>query len=316
MEWHMNDLSIDGQFRTPDELKQVLEPLLRLRHRNPQFRNSFFISNLLHERPAVSGQSLQQSIFINSNRDFRSLASSWLSSGPFWNDTVCLHQDNYFEYDGNDVTEQGLGEATRRQISGTDVTAFSLTGTSTRFEKTPLSVQHGLKESPYGHHDIHNLWDDQELSTAILQARPNAQNWQEFFEQIKADFSEDLIFSDDALDELLPHPFKSAFCNKARLLLIVLSELARERDASGAWTNVGRQKYESYFVGENPQFVSESDPNNNLFFVDPVNSQRKIHCTWHGRMPSGLGRLHFEWPIPLGQRKIKVVYIGTKVNKW
>lgn len=315
MEWHMNDLSLNGQFPTQQALKSSLEPVLATRHKNDEFRERFLISRTFATQQATAADRLYDAIQKLSDKDFKAIAVKWLSSGPFWNDNRCSHQDDYFEFSSSDVTEQGLGEATRRHIRGTEVSVFSLTGSGKNCETTPLQVQHGLTGSVYGQYDIHNIWDIPALESTIAASTPKPQNWNELFIYIKGRFKDAVLFSDDAINDLLSRPFQVATMNRIIELLGVLATLARERDASGAWTERGRQLYETYFVGSNPQFVNEADPHGNLWFDDPEDTTRKIHCTWHGRMSSMLGRLHFEWPIPTHQRKVKVVYIGEKINK-
>lgn len=315
MEWHMNDLSLNGQFPTMLELKESLEPLLALRSQNEGFRKQFFISRTLGNQPATPNQSLFTAIQTSENMDFKRTAISWLSQGPFWNDDRCLHQDDYFEFEGDDVTEQGLGEASRRQIIGIDVHAFSMINSEKNCERTPLRVQHGLTGEVYRHYEIQNIWDIVELEGTINASRPEPQNWDEFFDQVKSEFSEDLLFSENAIEKLRPIPFQVAAKEKAVSLLRTLATLARERDCLGAWTQKGRQVHDTYFTGDNPQFVNEQDPNGKLVFNDPEDTSKMLHCSWHGRMPSIVGRLHFAWPISGTQRKIKVVYIGPKITK-
>ncbi|MBI1274459.1 hypothetical protein GC177_00615 [bacterium] len=311
----MNDLSLNGQFPTLQAVRSCLEPMLEIRHKRNEFRERFFISRTLANQQATADDCLYEAIQKLSDKDFKTIAAKWLSNGPFWNDNRCSHQDDYFEFLSSDVTEQGLGEAARRKIIGTDVSAFSLMGSGKNCEETPLKIQHGLTGSVYGQYDIHNIWDIPALESSVRGSSPIPQNWNELFFHIRERFEDDVCFSDDAINDLLSRPFQVATMNRIIELLSFLTMIVKERDQNGAWTHRGQQLYKTYFVGSNPQFVNEADPYGNLWFDDPEDASRRIHCTWHGRMSSMLGRVHFEWPLPAHQKKVKVVYIGEKVNK-
>lgn len=317
MEWHMNDLSLNGQFPTAQALRLALEPILKTRHKHKNFQEQFFISKTLGERPATPTQTLRVVLQRFSDEMFRKNSMNWLDRSRFWEDAVSEHPDdtNYFEFETNDVTHEGLGESCRKQILGRTVSSVSFCNAPINCEKTPLTVQHGLTEEIFGYHDIQNIWDIENLEGSINASRPEPQNWDEFFEIIKDQFQGSIIFASDTIDDLRPRPFQLATKNKVIALLSILAEIAGERDASGAWSEKGQQLFTTFFTGEKAQFVPESDPQGNLWFNDPEDLSRKIQCTWHGRMSSMLGRMHFEWPIPPGQREVKVVYIGQKINK-
>ena len=123
MEWHVNDLSLAGQFATPHEFKAALEPLLQLRSREQNLRDKFFCSRSLVSRPVTSSANLQQAVLATGDKSFCQLTLAWMAKGPFWDDSRLFHENDYFEYDGHDVTNQGLGEAARRRrrpAAGTD----------------------------------------------------------------------------------------------------------------------------------------------------------------------------------------------------
>jgi len=126
MEWHVNDLSLCGQFPDPQALRGVLEPILQLRQRRADLRSRVFCSRLLWARPVTHSSNLQQAIFALGDRIFKRLALEWFASGgPFWDDSRAPNPDDYFEFEGENVTDQGLGEAARRRLSDPPVAANS-----------------------------------------------------------------------------------------------------------------------------------------------------------------------------------------------
>jgi hypothetical protein len=52
-----------------------------------------------------------------------------------------------------------------------------------------------------------------------------------------------------------------------------------------------------------------------MSFVDPENPAKKFFCPWHGKIQTPQFRIHFEWPIPAHQQRLKVLYIGPKITK-
>lgn len=319
MELHMNDLSLNGQFSTVQALRQSLEPLLALRLKNEDFRKRFYISRELYNQPATASQSLFTAIQTLGDRDFKTVVAKWLSVGPFWNDERCLHQDDYFEFEGDDVTEQGLGEASRRQIVGVNVHALSITDSGKNCEVTPLKIQHGLTGAVFDHYDIKNIWDISTLEATISSSKPEPQNWNEFLKDIQSQFSETLIISDSACDDLNSTPFSLYVVRRSFDLLHVLSKLVACRDATGAWTPEGQKLYNLHFQGKKSWFSDESDSNKIKFrqemtFPDPERPEERLFCPMHGKIKNPQTRIHFVWPIPPRQ-KLKVVYIGPKITK-
>lgn len=318
-EWHINDLSIDGQFHDSEALRAALEPLLITRVRHKLLRDRLYCSRLLAQRPASAGMALIH-LVGRCPQAFRAQALVWLAnSGPFWDDDRQTNPDDYFEHREFDVTDQGLGEAARRRIGGRDAQTFSFNGGPMNFAETPLDVDHGLREDRIGRVPVPNCWSADELGRVVESIRPSATSWRDLRQQIAEAFPE-LIFSEEIEGQLRAHPFSRGIADRVLELLRVLQQLVRETGENDALSLAGVELLNNHFVGEKGWFSDESDGNKVKFkaemtFKDPADGSVRIFCPWHGKIKISQFRIHFEWPRPPGQKAIKVVYIGPKITR-
>lgn len=318
MEWHINDLSLCGQFADPQALRVSLEPILRLRQRRPDLRSRILCSRSLYLRPATAHSTVREALFAIGDRLFKRLALEWLANGgPFWDDSRAPNPDDYFQFEDDDVTEQGLGEAARRRLLDIPARSFSfLDPPSNRFRRSPLVVVHGLQEEPLGQVDIVNVWTLDDVEAAAF-VRPSS--WPDLFSVASATFDL-LIFSREIPEQLRACPFHAGVAERILELLKILQFLASKTRDDSSLDEEGLAVHQKHFVGDKAQFSDESDDNKRTFcsqltFSDPLNESKNLFCPWHGKVKIGQYRLHFEWPRPKGQRQIKVVYIGPKITK-
>ena len=325
MEWHINDLSLQGSFSSADALANALEALLKLRHRYPLLRNSLFCTRSLAGQIVVDGRSFQQVIGRLPNRNLVKQVLAWVGkSGPFSDDMRQENPDDYFYYqcqdEDYDVTEQGLGEAARRCLVGTDARSFSFPGGEIPFTRSPLRVQHGLPEEPLPEILVKNFWLLTSLEEALTRAIPSPQSWEELLEQSKQHFPH-LVFSETILDPLHPVPFISSVAQRTHVLCGVLNNFSEHTRANGQFTSDGVALWNKYCVGERALFSDESATNKQKFkakmtFPDPATAPPLPFCPWHGKInASPPFRIHFQWPRPPGQRKIQIVYMGPKLTR-
>jgi hypothetical protein len=317
VEWHINDLSLSGQFVSPQAFRAVVEPLIQLRLRRPELRRRIYCSRALYTRLATATQNLQHAILATRDRDYIRLALEWLAnSGPFWDNERAPNADDLFYYRDADVTDQGLGEAARRKIISIQSNAFSFLDDTRHFAQSPLGVTHGLLDEPLDHLEIDNFWTVDALE-ATAELEP--QTWNETMEVAQRKMDR-LIFARNILDQLQPTPFYRGISDRVLELLGVLQTIVLETNDDSSLTDRGMEVYQRHFVGERAWFSDESDANkrrfgNELTFEDPSAQRRDLFCPWHGKVRVGQFRIHFEWPRPVGQKGIKVVYIGPKITK-
>jgi hypothetical protein len=87
MQWHINDLSVCGQFRDGTSLRNAIEPFLVLRATRTDLKSRVYCSRQLYLRPASGEDTLMKAILSTRDKNFRELAIRWFAnSGPFWED--------------------------------------------------------------------------------------------------------------------------------------------------------------------------------------------------------------------------------------
>lgn len=318
MEWFINDLSIRGQFVSHGDICNALTPILQLRQRRADLRSRILCSRPLGTRPAIGALSLQQAVVQAPDRTFKQLALTWLANaGPFWDDSRELNPDDYFHHAGEDVTEHGLGEASRRLIAGAAAAAFSfLNPPENTFRHSPIEVHHGLPEDPIGILAVHNFWEVDELERSSI-VPPSS--WADMLSSAGNRMNL-LVLSGEISAQLKSQPFSRIIAEKVLERLAVLQTLAAETLPDGSRSEKATQIYNTYFIGDTPYFTDESDGNkrdfkNEMTFNDPVTSGATLFCPWHGKVKTGQFRIHFEWPRPRRQNHIKICYIGPKITK-
>lgn len=316
LEIFLNDLSVSGQYSDPANFRNALEPLLELRSRRADLQSMLYCSSTFSERPATAVHSVKEAILQTRDRLYIGLVLRWIANaGPFWDEDRFPQPDDYFHFEATDVTDQGLGEASRRILGGLDSAVLSFIDNSQRFARTPLVVVHGLEEAPYGNVSVGNLWRLADVEKAI-DTRPTS--WKQMLEKAALRFGL-LKFSPELLSQLEGQPFHGGVVNRLLVLLGVLQTLASETQADQSLTATGRELWQNHAVGEKAWFTDESDLNkiefrSDMTFTDDETGA-KVFCPWHGKVKSPQFRIHFEWPRPRGQRHIKIMYIGPQITK-
>ena len=319
MEWHINELSLTGQFASPEEFRAVLETLLKLRRKEPLLRERLYCSRQLQSCQVTAIQNFSQAVRALNDRTFTSLVLGWVTkAGPFWTDDRTYNEDDYFECEETDVTDQGLGEAARRRIRDIDARCFSFQDSFESFSSTPISVTQGLLEAPIRTVKIDNCWQTAQIATSI-QNQKVYRNWHDVDLEAKARFTL-LVFSDDVMEPIRSVPFSKPIAHRIFELLEVLNSLVAETNKQGALSAKGQSLLSQHFMGGKAWFTDESSTNKNNFksemtFKDPEDLNKRIFCSWHGKIKMQQIRIHFQWPLPKGETAIKVVYIGPKITK-
>jgi len=251
------------------------------------------------------------------DRSLTALVLNWLAkAGPFWEESRQAVADDYFECHDTDVTDQGLGEAARRLLSGNTGSTYSFANSG--FEYTPLPVVHGLAEAPFGTVSVQNHWEITGLRIAAENATPPPLNWTQMLDQVQARFEQlDLVRS--CIAPLNGEPFSRYVVERVAELLRVLNEYVACLARAGGMTERNHELFAQHFTGEKAWFSDESETNKHKFrhqmtFVDPGNPSAGVFCPWHGKIKTPQYRIHFEWPPKPGE-KLRVFYIGPKITK-
>lgn len=323
MEWHINDLSIAGQFSTPVDFRKKIEPLLQLRYSEPQLRNRLFCSRQLYLRETTKDLNMHQAVYAQNDPDFTRLFLGWITkSGPFFDDERHSNPNDYFEFESENVTDQGLGEASRRVIDNIVAFTYSLTGSPYGFEDELIKVQHGRSNNPVEHIDVSNHWQITQIEEALKNII-QLNGWPDVYDELTRRYT-NINFSSDVTTYMTSIPFSNRRVERIFVLANILNMLASESDQNNQLTKKGQEILANYFAGscgnKIPLFSPETVTNKRSFknamtFEDPADARKHLFCHWHGKIKSLQIRIHFEWPRPVGQKEIKIVYIGPKITK-
>lgn len=317
MNWYINDISLAGQYHTPADFISDLKLLLAARNRNPLLKTHLFCSREIYLRPVSPSHNLQEAVISADDREFKNQVLMWLSkSGPFWEDSKLPVSEDYFTHNDHDITNHGLGEASRRVISGYAANTFSFANGG--FDYSPITITHGLTDEPIATIEVTNQWRLNELLIAVDATAPIATNWRQMLDQLRRRFDH-LNFVPSCIDPLNSEPFRLYVAERTFALLNVLNEYVENLTEAGTLSERNHELLSKHFSGEKAWFSDESISNkskfrNELSFSDPSNPSHKEFCPWHGKIKSPQYRIHFEWPPKPGE-KLRIFYIGPKITK-
>lgn len=315
MAWYINDLSLSGQYHDVSAFLVHLKALMRQRQQTPILSQELFCSRTLHTRPVTPTDDFRKAVL--SDRAIVQPVLAWLTkNGPFWDDDRQLNPDDYFECLGKDVTDQGLGEAARCQLAGEE--SFSVSFSNGNFDYTPVVVVQGLPEEPLATLSVPNIWEFPKLQNSALAAIPSPCNWHQMLEQARLRF-DNLTFSPQCIDELAMQPFSAYVVARVFELLRVLNEFMQCRNDDGTYSARNNELIAQHFSGEKAWFTDESVTNlrdfkNEMSFPDFEHPDKKVFCSWHGKIKTPQYRVHFEWPTKASSI-LRVFYIGPKITK-
>ena len=236
--------------------------------------------------------------------------------GPFIEDDRQAIDDDLFYFERDDVTNLGLGEAARRICAELRAATLSPVGSErSRFSGSPLGVVHGLPEEPIAQVPVPNYTESGPLVEILRTLDPSPGNWHDFLEVCRHRF--DLLHIGPHCDENLEHlPYMPAAGRRIIELLNVLQSVRAEMDPVGRLSPAGLELRNRFFAGRRAWFSNESEPRRqrprSFTFPDPEGGN-DIVCFWHGKVSTAAIRIHFDWPVESGARRLRVVYIGPHI---
>lgn len=240
----------------------------------------------------------------------------WISrDGPFWDDDIFRGHsgDDFFECNGDIVTDFALGEAAFRVAHRENCSTISFNPSD--FQDTPLRI-FWHKENSQEEIQIRNFWNLQPLEIYLDEMQPPIECWEDFHDRCQSEFP-NLTFLDSFYDGVRGQPYDSVIMERALSQLHILNEFTACFDAQGNRTDRGFEIIDQYFTGEEPLFKNESETNRNKFskeltFREPNGTE--ISCPYHGKISRRAFRLHFSWPVTPND-PLLVAYLGPKITK-
>lgn len=319
--WYLNDASLQGQFHDREHFEHLLKGLIEVRARIPAIRNNFRSTRSFPDANIGHSLSVRQAVMTLRDRDLKAAALVWFDrTGPFVDDDRLTEADDYFEYRTLDVTNTGLGEATRRTMVNVNCATFSFAGGEVDFAVDPLEIEHGLPEDRLGRYPVPNCWVVRDLGQQALDLDPPPHSWATLFDAARKRFPNLEIGALEADPRLSREPFEASIRDRALELLSILNDYVSDRGERGEEGAAARRIIETYFVGDdNAAFTGESSTNRKDFKSEltfkRTGSGDEYVAHWHGKIKHRFFRMHFEWPLEGNRKKLEIFYLGPKLTK-
>ena len=307
MELMLNELSIEGQFYNPSMMLEAIGRIRTMRNIARRFGREVYCHRSALGRSAKPGTPLVQML----SREQQSATILWLTrQGPFWEDAPRHDPNEWFECNGDVVTEAGLAEAAYCSTIGMDRRMVSLIPST--WEYSPITVTWWRDGTTSTDIDLGNYWDPPALEADLRQADPPIESWSQL-ETVSRQRFQQLNFTANSFRYLDGQPFAPGAAARILSRLDVLDRLW----AVGLGSSEGQRLYENHFTGDRAWFSDSSDTEKSKFrreftFPSPNPNESPMFCTWHGKVNTPPYRIHFSWPVPPGGQ-LHVVYVGWKI---
>lgn len=324
MELLVNDLSIHGQFGGLPDFRQAIDTLMGMRARARSHGRTIHCHRTLPGTTVFGGSTMQQAVQrldLNQKR----AVMAWLNqNGPFWDDHRQHTSDDYLACGDRIVTDSAVGEAAWRTKLGVDHHLVSVT--PSEWCEAPLSVDWWCDDIIASSVNVYNHWTLESLDAALRAAPGIIDSWQKLEDAAVARF-QNLTFTPDCFAPLRGMPFIDSASHRILALCGVLDHFRTCFDAQGQRTAEGNRLYFDFFAnkggdeegGGGAWFTDSSDDEKNTFrqemtFPNPLCPRESIFCPWHGKIRTGVMRMHFTWPVTASAPLI-IAYIGPKITK-
>ena len=311
--WIVNDLSLEGQYSSVSDWLEQFSELLAIRKKFDGTGHELSCARDLRYRIVSHTTTVSEALHSMKEQPRRNLALAWLTKGPFWTSPSEASGITYFHIE--DVTNQGLGEAARRRWLGEDARAFSFSGLP-QFEVQELDVQsireqNNLEEIT----KVPNSWLVSSLVDFIPTIVPS-RSWEIMIDEAISKLPYIQIFRDKAIQEMSRYPYDKGADYRLFGLLKRLNEFAHARITYGDNSEPVTEWLRVNIMAANADFSSEVPNNRKVFTFKDLDTGEDLYCPWHGKVHNPLQyRIHYQWPMPQGQKRLKILYIGQKITK-
>lgn len=308
-----NDASLHGQFPAFGPFNESMRTLWEIRKALVGKGLQLRVCRTVRTRQVTSEQTFND--FLGTiPQQLKTRLLLWLDrEGPFWDDERRHSDGEYFECAGELVTDTGAAEAAYIQSEGMPTWLFSLD--PSKFLSDPLSVAWRGRECGDLHVEISNGWTLDHVERCANAFEQPFSSWNELLEWAERECG-NLILSPEIRTQL-SMPFHSNVAQRSKVLLRVLDQIVGLMK-TGKVKEVEEIRKE-WMHGERARFSPSSDSElrnfaNELTFSYPE-SGRRVLCSWHGKIQTPQFRIHYEWPLPEGEERLLVAYIGPKITK-
>ena len=317
LELFLNNLSLHGQYHGSTAFRAALDRVMAMRRVARQFERDIHCDGEILSRNASPDVPVRRAIAWLSPDQRRAAMQWWTRGGPFWDADRRHGADEWFECQGDVVTDDALGEAAYRKALGIECEMISFTPSD--WNHSPLIVgwrrNEGLEDCRLA---LRNFWEAAKLRAVLEDAAPPISSWSQLRETAERHFAH-LRFGPECFGPLRGLPFSSAGATRTRALLGILDRFAVAFEPDGRRSVEGQRMYQDYFTGDRGWFSDSSPTEKSRFgkemrFRHPDNPDETIPCTWHGKVSRMTLRVHFSWPVRAG-KPLYVMYIGQKITR-
>ena len=312
----LNELALADVWTSTSSVHRPLSDILQARRRQPVFRDALYCARGMAGIRTPAGIPLSRAA-QDLPRDTRVQLFEWMAKhGPFIEDDRQVIDEDLFYFEEDDVTDLGLGEAARRIRAELRAATLSPVGSErSRFSGSPLDVVHGFPDELIAQVPVPNYTESEPLVEVLRALDPNPTNWHDFLDVCRHRF--DLLHIGPHCGERLERlPYMPVAGRRIIQLLNVLQSIRAEMDPAGHLSPRGLELRNTFFTGGRAWFSDESEPRRqrprNFTFPDPEGGN-DIVCFWHGKVSTAAIRIHFDWPVEPGARRLRVVYIGPHI---
>ena len=301
MDLILNELSVEGQFFDSGELRESIRRVILMR----DAAEGFGVEVYCHSNTANRHIRPETALIRALSRDQRVYITNWLTHGPFIEESQMHSSNEWYECDGEIVTDKGLGEAAYRVENGFDWRTLSFAPSS--WERSPITVTHVEDDSASRDISVLNYWNMSELELALIEAEPKPKTWRDVEETARRRFTS-LNFTAGSFSDMDGRPFALGVANRIQTLMNVLDRICN----AGPDSPEGLKLLNDHFGHETSWFSNSAESEINKFrnkLTFPVDGIDTL-CPWHGKINNPPYRIHFTWPVSAG--KVNVVYVGWK----
>ena len=312
----LNELALADAWTSTSSVHRPLNQILQVRQQEPLLRDALYCARRMGEVRNAAGIDLFRAA-QKLPRDTRVQLFEWIAKrGPFIeNDRQFIDEDLFF-FDDVEVTDLGLGEAARRIRADLRAATLSLVGNKhSRFSGSPLSVIQGFPDEIIAEVPVPNYTESKSLVDVLRAMAPSPTNWHDFLDVCRHRFN--LLHIGPHCDATLGRlPYMPVARRQIMELLNVLQRVRAEMNDAGQLSPQGLELRNTFFTGERAWFSNESESRRNrprdFTFPDPGGGNDVV-CFWHGKVSTAAIRIHFDWPVDPGARRLRVVYIGQHI---
>lgn len=317
VELFFNECSLHGQFSDIQALVAALDTLMMMRQVARKYNRELCCHRSCQQAAVTHQLSLPQAIQQIDKNKARVLMGWFSKTGPYWEDYREHPDSEFFECNGEVVTDTAIGECAYMLFSYKDAQLTSVSPSN--WSDSPIVVTWHKNDKNIVSKPIINHASFETLEVMLKKADRPLQSWDELALRSKQRF-ENLHFTDETFKPLKGTPFVLAAAKSLFDLLEVLSLFKTEHKLGSDRTQEGHELYQTYFHGQQAWFTDSSDSEKldfkkEMTFIHPKDSSQKIFAPFHGKVQTPQMRIHFTWPINADD-KVYILYIGEKITKY